>query len=132
MEVVDNCSQGYGAVARSIIKDGKIIKIYMVSIGENYPVSDQSEVVIVNVNIINPGRNYQDGDSVTDNFGNEYDITIQNGAITKVKPLTSIAVDELPELDINSSTGFGAIINPEIDIRPDDDGEVKQVIDCIT
>ena len=94
--------------------------------------SDQSEVVIVNVNIINPGRNYQDGDSVTDNFGNEYDITIQNGAITKVKPLTSIAVDELPELDINSSTGFGAIINPEIDIRPDDDGEVKQVIDCIT
>ena len=43
-----------------------------------------------------------------------------------------IAVDELPELDINSSTGFGAIINPEIDIRPDDDGEVKQVIDCIT
>jgi len=132
VEVVDNCNQGYGAQARSILKDGKVVKIYMVSIGENYPVSDQSEVVIVNVNIINPGRNYQDGDSVTDNFGNEYDITIQNGAITKVKPLTSIAVDELPELTINSSTGFGAIINPEIDIRPDDDGEVKQVIDCIT
>ena len=29
--------------------------------------------MIVNVNIINPGRNYQDGDSVSDNLGNDND-----------------------------------------------------------
>ena len=87
--------------------------------------------MIVNVNIINPGQNYVDGDTVTDNFGNEYDVRIQNGAITKVKPLTTIAVDDSSRIKIRSSTGIGAIINPEIDERPDYQGEVKQVIDCI-
>jgi hypothetical protein len=84
VEVVDNCKQGYGAIARATVKDGKINSIYIVSEGENYPVADQPELVINTVNIINPGENYTDGDTVTDNFGNNYNVTIQNGAITKV------------------------------------------------
>ena len=82
--------------------------------------------------IINPGNNYVDGDSVTDNFGNEYNVTIQNGAITKVKPITTIAVDAVPELVVNSSTGVDALLVASIDERPDYQGEVEQVIDCIT
>ena len=80
VEVVDNCKQGFGATARATVKDGKISSICIVTEGENYPVSDQPELAIVDVNIINPGQNYVDGDTVTDNFGNEYDVKIQNGA----------------------------------------------------
>ena len=132
VEVVDNCKQGYGATARATVKDGKISSIYIVTEGENYPVADQPELAIIDVNIIDPGQNYQDGDTVTDNFGNEYDVKIQNGAITKVRPITTIAVDAVPELRVRSSTGFGALLFANIDERPDYQGEVKQVIDCIS
>ena len=132
VEVVDNCKQGYGATARATVKDGKISSIYIVTEGENYPVADQPELAIIDVNIIDPGQNYQDGDTVTDNFGNEYDVKIQNGAITKVRPITTIAVDAVPQLRVRSSTGFGALLFANIDERPDYQGEVKQVIDCIS
>ena len=132
VEVVDNCKQGFGATARATVKDGKISSIYIVTEGENYPVADQSELAITDVNIIDPGQNYQDGDTVTDNFGNEYDLRIQNGAITSVSPITTIAVDAVPELRVRSSTGFGALLFANIDERPDYQGEVKQVIDCIS
>ena len=132
VEVVDNCKQGFGATARATIKDGKISSIYIVTEGENYPVSDQPELAIVDVNIINPGQNYVDGDTVTDNFGNEYDVRIQNGAITKVRPITTIAVDAVPQLRVRSSTGVDALLVANIDERPDYQGEVKEVIDCIS
>jgi hypothetical protein len=132
VEIVDNCKQGFGATARAIVKDGKITSIYIVTEGENYPVADQPELVIINVDIINPGLNYQDGDLVTDNFGNEYDVRIQNGSITKVSPITQIPVDTVPVLRVKSSTGQGALLSATIDERPDDQREVKQVIDCIT
>ena len=132
VEVVDNCKQGFGATARATVKDGKISSIYIVTEGENYPVSDQPELAIVDVNIINPGQNYVDGDTVTDNFGNEYDVKIQNGAITKVRPITTIAVDAVPQLRVRSSTGVDALLVANIDERPDYQGEVKEVIDCIS
>ena len=87
-------------------------------------------MVITDINIINPGQNYDDGDTVTDNIGNEYDVTVQNGAIIKVRPLTNIAVEETVQLSINTSTGFDALIFATLGDRPD--GEVKQVIDCIS
>ena len=131
VEIADNCDQGYGARARTTIKDGKIDSIYIVSEGENYPVGEQPELAITDIIIVNPGLGYNDGDSLTDNFGNEYDVTVQNGAITKIKPLTTIAVDSVPELSVNSSTGFGAIVFASIDERPEYQGVVKQQIDCI-
>ena len=130
VEIVDNCNQGVGAQARATIKDGKVVNLYIITEGENYPVSDQPEVVITDINIVNPGQNYSDGDTVTDNIGNEYDVTIQNGAIIKVKPLTNIAVEETIQLSINTSTGFDALIFATLGDRPD--GEVTQVIDCIS
>ena len=119
VEVVDNCKQGFGATARATVKDGKISSIYIVTEGENYPVADQPELAIVDVNIINPGQNYVDGDTVTDNFGNEYDVRIQNGAITKVRPITTIAVDAVPQLRVRSSTGVDALLVANIDESPD-------------
>ena len=131
VEIVDNCGQGYGATARTTLKDGKIDQIYIVSEGENYPVSDQNEQVVESVNIIFPGGGYTDGDRVTDNFGNEYDVTVQQGLITKVKPLTQNKVDDVPVLTA-IGTGNGAILSANLSDRPEFQGEVKQVIDCVS
>ena len=130
VEIVDNCNQGFGAVARTTIKDGKIDKIYIVTEGENYPVGEQGEQVIESVNVLFPGSGYEDGDKVIDNFGNEYDVKIDRGFIVKVTPLTQIAVDDIPELSTEGA-GSGAILTANINDRPEYQGEVKQVIDCI-
>tara|TARA_B000000609_G_scaffold67908_1_gene50817 strand:+ start:141 stop:2366 length:2226 start_codon:yes stop_codon:yes gene_type:complete len=130
VEIVDNCDQGIGAQARATVKDGKV-NIYVVSEGENYPVSDQPQMAVVDVNIINPGSGYAEGDTVTDNIGNDYDIVIQSGAIVKVKPITTIAVEEVVELTVNSTTGRDALMFATIDERPEYQGVVKQQIDCV-
>ena len=130
VEIVDNCKQGLGGVARATVKDGKVDRIYIVSEGENYPVGDQGEVVVTDVTVINPGSGYKDGDKVIDNIGNEYDVTIRNGFILKVKPLTQIAVDDFPILE--ATGGSGALFAATVDARPEYQGEVKQVIDCIS
>ena len=132
VEIVDNCNQGLGAQARATIKDGKVNNIYIVSEGENYPVGDQPELSITDINIINPGSGYKDGDTVTDNIGNQYDVIIQGGAIVKVKPISTIAVDGVVELSINSSSGRDALLYATIDERPEYQGEVKQQIDCVS
>ena len=41
-------------------------------------------------------------------------------------------VKDLPELIIETKTGYGAILKPQIKPRPDYQGEVEQVIDCVT
>ena len=50
VEIVDNCNQGYGAVARAVIDyDPKsptyqqVIDVYVVTAGENYPVIEPEE-----------------------------------------------------------------------------------------
>ena len=131
VEIVDNCGQGYGATARTTIKDGKIDQIYIVSEGENYPVADQNEQIIESVNIIFPGSGYTDGDQVVDNVGNQYEVTVQQGLITKVKPLTQIKVEDVPTISAVGS-GSGAILNANLNDRPEFQGEVKQVIDCVS
>ena len=130
VEIVDNCKQGLGGVARATVKDGKVDRVYIVSEGENYPVGDQGEVVVTDVTVINPGSGYKDGDKVIDNIGNEYDVTIRNGFILKVKPLTQLAVDDFPILE--ATGGSGALFAATVDTRPEYQGEVKQVIDCIS
>ena len=130
VEIVDNCKQGLGGVARATVKDGKVDRIYIVSEGENYPVGEQGEVVVTDVTVINPGSGYKDGDKVIDNIGNEYDVTIRNGFILKVKPLTQLAVDDFPILE--ATGGSGALFAATVDARPEYQGEVKQVIDCVS
>ena len=131
VEIVDNCGQGFGAIARATIKDGKVNEIYIVSEGHLYPISDDVPPIIDNVTIVNPGSGYQEGDTVTDNFGNEYNTQISFGSIIKVTPINSKDIDELPILTVNSSTGSGAVLKANLDVRPEFQGEVKQVIDCI-
>ena len=101
VEIVDDCEQGYGAVARSVINEkGEVIAIYIVSEGENYPVGNIdininktiSETIPENIPtyvsgviVVDPGYNYSPSDTAHDDFGNQYTITTDDdGSIVSV------------------------------------------------
>ena len=148
VEIVDNCNQGYGAVARAVIDyDPKsptyqqVTDVYIVSSGENYPVIEPDDDGIYNIDhvvVVNPGEDYSPDDVITDDKGNIYDkILDESGRILNVIPpnpeTTNVeAVLEPQELTISTSTGFGAILKAQILPRPEYQGEIKQVIDCIS
>ena len=149
VEITDNCNRGYGANARAVIDYDpqsptyqQVTDIYIVTPGENYPVIEENigdnEYTIDHVVVISPGEKYIQDDIIKDNVGNIYDkILDDNGKILNVIPPNStitnvIPVKDIPQLTIESSTGFGAIIKPQIAPRPSYQGEIKQVIDCIT
>ena len=148
VEIVDNCNQGYGAVARTVIDyDPKsptyqqVTDVYIVTGGENYPVietDDEGIYTVDHVVVVNPGQNYLDDDVITDDKGNEYTKFLdEDGRILNVIPpnpeTTNVEeVTELPEMTITTSTGFGAVLKAQITPRPEYQGEIKQVIDCIT
>jgi archaellum component FlaC len=143
VEIVDNCNKGYGAIARSIINEnGEVTAIYIVSEGENYPVGDQPDYIVQNVEIIDPGNGYTNQDIITDNLGNTYNFNTIDGRIASVSPInipepggtssTSSIVTNLPVITIQSETGSGAILKPSLGVKPSKpQGEVKQVIDCV-
>jgi len=130
VEIVDNCNQGYGAVARATVQNGQVTGIYVVSEGENYPAEEQPYVVD-SVSVIDPGSGYSQGDTVVDNLGNTYEAQISNGYIVNVTPINTTNITSLPILSVISETGSGANLKPKLD-TPKFQGEVKQVIDCIT
>ena len=156
VEIVDECKSGYGAVARAVIDYDpnsptyqEIIDIILVSPGENYTPSVDNPVNDITIDtdrpatIVTPGVNYTGndgvggGDTVTDNIGNEYTIDVdENGGIRKLTPIGELKFPQISgevELEINSLTGFGAILKPRFKRRPiKPQGEVKQVIDCIS
>jgi hypothetical protein len=49
-----------------------------------------------------------------------------------VTPINSKDVTNIPVLEVISKNGSGAILAANLGERPPFDGEVKQVIDCIT
>ena len=64
---------------------------------------------------------------ILDDGGRIINVIPPNPEITNVKE-----VKDLPELTVTSSTGFGAVLKAQISARPEFQGEIKQVIDCIT
>ena len=148
VEVTDTCENGYGAVAEAVIDYDpqsptyqQVTDIVVISAGENYPVSEDEvldEIIIDHVVVINSGENYQESDIITDNEGNVYAKILDEGGriINVIPPNPSITnvipVSFIPELQIETVTGRGAILKPQISPRPSYQGQIKQVIDCIT
>ena len=149
VEITDNCEKGYGASARAVIDYDpqsptfqQVIDVYVVTPGENYPVIEENskdkEYTVDHVAVISPGEGYVAEDKITDNVGNEYvKFLDEEGRILNVIPpnpkISNVkSVQDIPKLFIESNTGFGAIIKPQITPRPSYQGETKQVIDCIT
>ena len=59
------------------------------------------------------------------------------GRIVNVIPPSAATINvseitKLPELTIDTRTGYGAILKPRLGARPPYQGEVKQVIDCVS
>ena len=111
--------------------------------GENYPLveSEDGSDAVYNVDhvvVANPGRNYSPDDVISDDKGNVYNAFLDldgrilnvippNPALSNLEPVT-----DLPELTIQTSTGSGAVLKAQISSRPEYQGEIKQVIDCIS
>ena len=98
-----------------------------------------SEVISIldGVVISNPGFGYNDGDQLV---GADGDLVITNGAITGVRITNpGIGYTSLPDLSINTRTGYNAVLKPVLRfVNPNDDGFVVpfgtptlQVIDCV-
>lgn len=124
VEIVDECGLGYGAVARSVIDTdpnsktyGQLTAIYMVSVGEGYPLGNQEIYGVTGVYIESGGNNYSVDDTVVDNLGNSYQFTIdENGVIISASPINTtgdaIQVQEEAIIRIQSKIGSGAILKP--------------------
>ena len=150
IEIVDTCNKGYGASARVVIDPDpesptyqQVVDVIILTPGVNYPVrntdGEQNEPVIVDhVTVITPGEDYDKDDKVIDSDGNEYTTFIDDfGRIVNVVPPDSTVINvpevtEFPVLTVQTKTGFGAILRAQLKPRPPYQGEVKQVIDCIS
>ena len=150
IEITDECNKGYGAVARAVIdydEDSptyqQVTDIYIVSEGENYPVPEaqgETDTIPDHVVVIDPGENYDDDTVVEDQWGNVYRPLIDvNGRIVRVDvpdgtvaSVKNMSIDDLPELTIKSRTGYGAILKLSGKPRRPYQGEIKQVVDCVS
>ena len=150
VEIEDTCRKGYGAVARSVIDYDpssptyqQVTDVYVVSSGENYPVIEPEEgddgvYTVDHVVVVKPGQNYKQEDTVVDDKGNVYEkILDDQGRILNVIPPDPsmnnvLPFSTLPELEVISSTGIGALLKAQLAPRPTYQGEVKIMIDCIS
>jgi len=150
VEITDTCRKGYGASARAVIDYDpssptfeQVTDVYIVNSGENYPVIEPEEgdigvYAVDHVVVVKPGQDYKQDDVITDDKGNIYEKFLdESGRILNVIPPNPATnnvetFSTLPELSIQTTTGFGAIIKGQLAPRPEYQGEVRQVIDCIT
>ena len=152
VEIEDTCRKGYGASARAVIDYDpssptyqQVTDVYIVTAGENYPVIEPDEddnsggqYPVDHVVVVNPGQNYKQEDVVVDNKGNVYEKFLdERGRILNVIPPNPATnnvetFSTLPELIIATNTGSGALLKAQLTPRPEYQGEVKQVIDCVS
>lgn len=101
VEIRDNCKLGLGAAARSIIKNGKVVGIYVVTPGEGYVAVDDIEFLVVDsVNIINGGFGYSPG-VYNDQYGGSYQITVDDeGTVTEILPINYVQIPQEPIINI--------------------------------
>ena len=150
VEITDTCRKGYGASARAVIDYDpssptyqQVTDVYIVTAGENYPVIETDEdddgvYTVDHVVVVRPGQNYKQEDEITDDKGNVYEKFLdEQGRILNVIPPNPATNDvetfsTLPELSISTNTGRGAFLKAQLAPRPEYQGEIKQVIDCIT
>ena len=98
----------------------------MISEGENYPADiEELPLYVEKIVIEDAGEDYFDGEI------EGVDLTIRDGRIIDAAPQPGFAYNGLPDLNIDSTTGFGAILRPIMNIVPPQT-EIIQVIDCIS
>ena len=150
VEIEDTCRKGYGGIARAVIDYDpssptyqQVTDVYIVSTGENYPViepeeDDDGEYTVDHVVVVKPGQNYRQEDVVVDDKGNVYEKFLdEQGRILNVIPPNPTmnnleTFSTLPDVEVISSTGTGALLKAQLAPRPTYQGKIKQVIDCVS
>ena len=150
VEITDTCRNGYGAVARAVVDYDpssptfqQVTDVYVVSSGTNYPVIEREEgddgvYTVDHVVVVDAGQNYTQSDTVVDDKGNVYDMFLdEQGRILNVIPPDPSTNNlepytTLPVMEVISNTGTGALLKAQLTPRPEYQGKVKQVIDCIS
>ena len=146
----DSCNKGYGAYGRAIIDQnsssptfGQVTSVVITSEGENYPAEiSELPLYIVDVIIENPGQDYKDDDFVEIpgdvDVQDDFDVIVTDGKVTGVSITNKLSFNGLPDLNIQSETGFGAVLRPIMStIQPtipqtsETQGFIK-VIDCVS
>ena len=126
----DRCDQGYGAYGKANIDKnpasptyGQVSSVTMTSIGENYPIDASKttvngqfpEVYIDDIIIEDPGSNYQEGDSISDDIRPVIETNPESpnfGRIVAIEIVEQIPYNRFPNMNVTSETGFGAVIRP--------------------
>ncbi len=138
IEIVDNSKQGYGAIARTTIRNGKLREVYIVSVGENYPVGstriDAARVPIVGPGgvVIDPNNlrynplapQYRKPRSITVGIGASINVGI--ASLTIIRPGVGYSTGDIvvDPFDIPIVTGFGETIG----IKTDANGGIRGFI----
>ena len=126
----DRCNQGYGAYGKANIDTnpasptyGQVTSVTMTSIGENYPIDASKttvngkfpEVFIDDIIIEDPGSNYQEGDTISDDVRPVIETNPESpnfGRIVAIEIVNQIPYNRFPKMRVRSETGFGAVIRP--------------------
>jgi len=149
VQFVDDCDNGYGAAGRAIVRNGQVVNVVMLSSGGGYiPTSDITpdgegeDVVgqIDGVEIVNTGIGYNGDDLIESECGVLKPVLDEDGRVVGADIISSeVGCTSIPNLSINSATGFGAIIRPimkytrrsevKLDIPPE---KIIRVVDCVS
>ena len=129
VQVLDPCNNGSGAVLQTIIENGVVIKVIIKDSGQGYLPPPQTVpqypaiIELTGVTITNPGFNHNCGvDTI--------EVIPSNGTVLSYScdpfgKIRSVSVDkggrftELPQIRMNTETGFNATFVPDFSIVRD-------------
>ena len=129
VQVLDPCKNGSGAVLQTIIENGVVIKVIIKDSGQGYLPPPQTVpqypaiIELTGVTVTNPGFNHNCGvDTI--------EVIPSNGTVLSYScdpfgKIRSVSVDkggrftELPQIRMNTETGFNATFVPNFDIVRD-------------
>ena len=149
VSIIDDCDNGFGASGRAIIRNGQVVNIVIDQSGGGYipssPVTPDSEGIdvvgqIEDVEIVNTGIGYEEGDMITSDCGVLKPQLDEDGRVVGADIISSdVGCKVIPDLSINSPTGFGAIIRPVMRYIPRSEfkgevpaGGVIRVVNCVS
>ena len=129
VQVIDPCNNGSGAVLETIIENGVVVQVIVRDSGQGYLPPPQTVpqypaiIELTGVTVTNPGFNHNCGvDTI--------EITPSNGTVLSYNcdpfgKIKSVSVDkggrftELPQIKMNTETGFNATFVPNFNIVRD-------------
>ena len=147
VSIIDNCD-GRGAEGEAIVEDGQVKNIVIRRGGGGYQVpggiSDGEGIDVVGeiegIEVIRTGRDYKVGDLITSRCGTLEPILDGTGRIVGANVIRAeVGCKVIPDLTINSDTGYGALIRPIMRFKKLEDYDstipadgIMRVVDCVS